>query len=341
MTTVYFATNRSLVRRGGRSEFGTAFNVDGPAALRFGRAEVTGDAYDQFDVHVAPEKLSGRSTRLGSAAIFQELTERLRNGEPTNVLLFIHGYACTFEDALARTAEITDKYGDGKMIAFAFSWPANGRMVPLMSYYSDRNDAKASGEAMARAALKLKAFIQEIDAGERCERSIHLVAHSMGNYALRHAVQGIRSELGDRNLPRLFDNIFLMAADEDDDAFEHDHKLRLLSALGRMVHVYFNPGDRALIVSDVTKANPDRLGSDGPRLADLLPRKVVLVNCQDVDYEGEDFQVHQYYRRSPEVIEDVRQALAGTPPQEMTGRRFEPATRSYRIEKNPAFDAPI
>ena len=59
MTTVYFATNRSLVKRGGRSEIGTAFNVDGPAALRFGRAEVTGDAYDQFDVHVAPEKLSG------------------------------------------------------------------------------------------------------------------------------------------------------------------------------------------------------------------------------------------------------------------------------------------
>mgnify|MGYP000635563021 CR=1 FL=1 len=103
------------------------------------------------------------------------------------------------------------------------------------------------------------------------ERVLHLMAHSMGAYVLRHGLQAIRAK-DPRALVRVFDQILLVAADEDDDAFETDEKLKPLSQIGRQVTVYFNPNDRALVISDKTKGNRDRLGSDGPRLVDLIPK---------------------------------------------------------------------
>ena len=153
----------------------------------------------------------------------------------------------------------------------------------------------------------------------------------MGNYALRHGLQGIRSELSDK-IPRIFDNIILAAADEDDDAFELDTKFRKLPRLARRVHIYFSPHDRALLISDKTKRNPDRLGSDGPRLIDDLPRKVVLIDCRDVDHAEGDIQVHQYYRLKHEVVDDISEVLAGTAPEDIKHRQHNTATRTYRIE---------
>ena len=46
----------------------------------------------------------------------------------------------------------------------------------------------------------------------------------MGNYVLRHALQELKAQLNNRLL-RLFEQILMMAADEDDDAFEFDYKL--------------------------------------------------------------------------------------------------------------------
>ncbi|MFP3386352.1 alpha/beta hydrolase, partial [Tritonibacter sp. SIMBA_163] len=87
---------------------------------------------------------------------------------------------------------------------------------------------------------------------------IHLLAHSMGNFALRHAVQGMRLHVGDQ-LPRLFDEVLLMAADADNDALSHPDKLAPLERLARRVTTYYNVQDLALVVSDWTKLNPDRL----------------------------------------------------------------------------------
>lgn len=61
--------------------------------------------------------------------------------------------------------------------------------------------------------------------------------------------------------PRVFDQVFLMAPDEDDDAFEHEHKLLPLPRLAKRVNAYFNNEDVAMTVSDKTKGNPDRLGA--------------------------------------------------------------------------------
>ncbi len=338
MIEVFFATNRDILDEGPPPKFGNSFNVHGPHWLRFGAAEVArrNGKYAVQRIRLVPEKIETKEekkkeSKLGSNEIFEALRAGMRSNN-IDVICLIHGYASDIETALERAAELKDKYRvqNREPHAFVFSWPSDGAMAPFISYYNDRDDARASGLAIARAFLKLRDFLMDLKKEQRCEQSIHLVAHSMGNYALRHAVQAIRGEIGG-DLPRLLDNIFLMAADVDDDAFEHDYKFRLLPQLATAVHVYFSRGDRALFISDATKRNPDRLGSQGPRLRDNLPRKVVLVDCRDVDESPGDTTNHQYYRLRPEVVEDVNHILAGLAPEDIPTRDYVREDRSFRI----------
>ena len=340
MITVFFATNRNLIAGRSGADFGPGYNPDGPAALRFGFAEIPEAALsdDQrlsdIKITVAAERLDPhrpRATIVGSAEIFEMIRAKMESHERDTVI-FVHGYGSSFRNALRHAAFLKRRYDARPFNMVLFSWPSDGELVPLMSYYSDRTDAKASGAAIARAMLMVNEYMTRLRAtGRACAQCLHLMAHSMGNYALRHAVQAVRGELGDEP-PRLFEHVFLFAADEDDDTFEHDHKLRLLPRLARNVHVYFNPRDLALVVSDKTKTNPDRLGSDGPRLTDDLPRKLTLINCRDVaKTDKRDRLGHDYHRYVDAVVRDINQVLTNVSPEKIKGRRFVPEARAYYV----------
>ena len=349
---VFYATNRNLLKEGAKPTFGEDFNAKGPHYIRFGSALVSASGkkdkrrYALKSIRLAKESIPTKpddksEPKLGSSETFETLRKRMA-GDKLDSLCLIHGYASNFEDALLRGAELQDKWGgDRPLCVFVFSWPANGSMTPFIDYHSDRRDAQTSGPAIARTFLALRRFLIKAGREQHCEQAIHLCAHSMGNWALRHAVQALREDLGD-NLPRLLDHVFLMAADEDNDAFEHDHKLGLLPELARAVHVYFSEDDKALVVSDRTKRNPDRLGATGPRVRSGLSRKLDLVDCRLVDVVppaeisadeiARYFSQHQYYRLRPEVIADVRQVLAGVRPSEIDGRAYVQEDMSYLIQ---------
>jgi esterase/lipase superfamily enzyme len=152
----------------------------------------------------------------------------------------------------------------------------------------------------------------------------------MGNYVLRHAFQESRKMAGNRELPRLFDEIILTAADEDYDAFEHDHKLADLSGLAKRVSVYFNDADRALNVSDLTKGNPERLGSQGPRLPHQLPSKVVVIDVSDVVHGVSE---HSYHVDSDEAVKDMTAVLQGQRSERIPSRTFVPHANKYRLDR--------
>lgn len=342
--TVHFATNREETK--GKIPFGPALNPKSPLYLRYGSADVTppsGKAkeYTLKRVRVAPEAIPGvnaaadAAVKLGSEAVFDGLRERLIANK-ADLLLFLHGYACDFEMAMLRAAELKHRWATAErpMEAAVFSWPADGAMVPLISYASDRDDARSSAKAVARSLLRFLDYVKGLDRAEWCNARIHLVAHSMGNYALRNAFQALRSDLGGK-IPRLFDTIFLMAADEDNDAFEHEDKLRDLPDMAQSVHVYFALNDNALTISDVTKTNPDRLGTAGPRTLSNLPQKVTLVDCTRVSATSLAEVNHQYYRQRSEVLADIQAVLAGTPPDSIPNREFLPDKRAFRIKPAP------
>ena len=208
-----------------------------------------------------------------------------------------------------------------------FSWPSDGSMMPYIAYANDRQDAAASGPAFARGLLKLTDFLRGSTSEEACDQRIHLVAHSMGNYVLRHTVQEIVAHSSGRPV-RIFDQVFLMAADEDDDAFEHDYKLKPLPRLAKRINVYFNNNDRAMAVSDKTKGNPDRLGDDGPRVPRGIPGKVALIDCTPV---VEGIVEHSYFLDTPTVVADMQKVLVGTPADKISDRDYVQETNRYRL----------
>jgi esterase/lipase superfamily enzyme len=342
--TVHFATNRNeIVENGKTIAFGDLLNPKSPTYLRYGAADLAsgrkGDDFKLRELRVAEENLPGiipgdtGERVLGSEAVFDGLRQRLIDNK-ADLLLLLHGYACTMENALSNAAYLRRDYAsaDRPLEAAVFCWPSDGLITPLLAYASDRDDARASAKAVARALHRFVDYLRGLPPELLCKARIHLVAHSMGNYVLRNALQAMLSDLGGRRLPRVFQNIFLMAADEDNDAFEHETKLARLPELAEAVHVYYARDDLALVISDTTKVNPDRLGATGPRTLTNLPQKVTLVDCAAVSTTGSiEHGNHQYYRLRAEVVADVRQVIAGVPPDKVNGRDWIPARSAFRI----------
>lgn len=335
---IFFATNRNYLPDNKVEVFGGQFNPDGIAALRFGWADydesASGTPLRKVFVYPdpKPEEAGPAAAGKGSGSFLDDLRVAMRDG-CTDTVVFIHGFNVSFIDALNAGGAMASQIAiDGKPInVVVFSWPSDGKMVPYMSYYSDREDARTCGAALARAYLKLFDFMVGLDPKDYCDRSLHLLAHSMGNYVLRNGLQALRAK-DPTKLVRLFTEIILAAPDEDDDAFDTDDKLRLLPSLGRRVTVYYNHKDRALLISDKTKGNPDRLGSDGPRMLDLLPKKVIVVDCARVAGEGDPKIQHSYFINCPPVAADLKATLDGVTADAIGNRDPVRPERAYRIK---------
>lgn len=332
MARIFFATNRNPIGGEPPKNFGKRFSPDGLVNLRFGHAEVEGGrivkivvAREKLDV--PPDALARgdlSAQQLGSTAVF-ELCRKEMMETGSDLLVYIHGFDFTFREAILRAAEIKAFYAEKPLLVFVFTWPGDGSKLPFLAYASDRDDARASGAALGRGLQKLAHYLRGTHPEDYCGRKMHILAHSMGNYALRHAVQAIESSSGGR-IRRLFDQVLLMAADEDHDAFEADHKLKPLPKMCKRVSVYINPDDLALVVSDKTKGNPDRLGASGPLNSWSLPDKVSVVNCERAIDRRSDRTGHQYYRNNPTVRRDLIDVLNGADP---VGRTFDPEKRWF------------
>src|SRR3546814_7947261 len=65
-------------------------------------------------------------------------------------------------------------------------------LFPYTTLFRSRDDARSSAKAVARALLNFLSYLHGLGRGDWCKANMHLVAHSMGAYTLRNAVQ--RSE---------------------------------------------------------------------------------------------------------------------------------------------------
>jgi len=324
MTTLYFATNRKPNRANKPTDFGAGFSSTDLGDLRFGRANVNAGKLDETSIQVLPD-----NPRQGSQALFTELRQTMK-ADRADSLVFIHGFNVSFRDAMESAGLLSDVYArvSGSQYrpnVFVFSWPSDGK---LTNYANDRHDAEASGYAFARGLMKLSKFLQDTPAAENCQRRVNLIAHSMGNYVLRHALQQARKIAGAAPLNRIFDEIVLAAADEDNDAFELDHKLARLPELAQRITVYFNNGDLALTVSDSTKGNPDRLGHDGPRKPLELPAKVVAVDASGVVTGVSE---HSYFQDHDRVARDIVAVLQGERSEKIRSREYIPHANKFRL----------
>ena len=278
---------------------------------------------EKINPKIADTSLDQANIKLGSKAMFAELQNAMMKS--TDVLVYIHGFNVSWEDAVASALalqEMLNRPGTGdarqKVLVVLFSWPSDGMALPYVSYKSDRTEAQGSGYAIGRGFLKVRDFLLSLcdrpgggqpDPDKLCGQEIHLLCHSMGNYVLQNALDRLREMNGGRGVPRLFEHIFMCAPDVDDDALENGQAMRELHKLCRSVSVYHTRGDVAMYISDYSKGNPDRLGSNGAARPSLVHNKIHQINCSPI---VKGLVEHSYYLWGP-VNTDIRLSLDGEP----------------------------
>lgn len=262
---------------------------------------------------------TAQHAKLGSAAMFNEMKSIMMDA--ADVLVYIHGFNVSWQSAVGsalglqemlRQNSVADP--DQKIAVVLFTWPSDGMALPFVSYKSDRTESKASGYAFARGLLKLRDFLTQLKRtlppNELCGQNLHLLCHSMGNYVLQNSLRRLSDFTPGSVLPRIFEHIFLCSPDVDDDVFEAEKPMAMLHEITSHITVYYNREDKALHISDYTKGNPDRLGTNGASHPQLLHNKIHQVDCTPVVSKG--FTEHSYYL-SGTVCSDIRKSIDETP----------------------------
>lgn len=232
------------------------------------------------------------------------LDRRLAESERREILVFVHGYAVTFDQAATRFAQIAhDVEFDG--VPILFSWPTQGS---LLSYFIDGSNAEWS-------ARYLSDFLAELVEHSGASR-IHILAHSMGARVLTYAIRNLAAD-HPQLASEIFDQIILAAADIDAEIFERDF-VRYYARLAKRVTMYVSTNDWALSGAQ-SLLGYSRLGVDGLAAENLdLYRKFDVIDATRVD---RGIVGHIYYGSSPDVLVDLKRVLSGAPPEQGGLRR--------------------
>lgn len=308
-TTVYFATNRVVNAPGDRTSCYTHNIVSPlrPQDVTYGTAFVnTAD----LTADTAGAVTSIHDLQQGGFApsVAGDLSAGTRD-----ILVFIHGFANSFENAVTRAAFNREWLFEGgaDTAVIAFSWPSRGHVIePPFPSFAYRWDQTTAGQSGPHLVAFLANLLPIVEAARARGRRTYLLAHSMGNWALQSAVETwFAYGNGDAFM---FHEALLAAADEVADSFDFSPYGRLsgLGRLARRISVYFSRRDRVLDDLSELINGTRRLGQDGPRdradPARFPAARYRMVDCSDIADYTRDFQgSHQYYRRSPQVRDDI------------------------------------
>lgn len=339
-TTVYFATNRQRARDGTKSS--DYAGESGPAGLP-GRVTHAMGFVEGTDL---TRLESGRLASIQGVEpddFGAALQEDLTSGR--NLLIFIHGFANSFSDSITRAAFNREFLAASGAAAadcsvVSFSWPSRGITVdpgdilggialgpltlalkllgitasPLANaYFEDQKAAAASAADIVSFLDRLRPAITKV---RRRGGRVFLLAHSMGNWVLENAL----NHWAKMGMPRgmLFDEAISASADSP---FQEDgigpHWLNHLGKVSGRVSLYHSAGDQILRLSQVVN-NIQRLGRSGPPdRADMMryPKdRWRFVDCEKLHDTGPGLTLdssHQFYRRLPEVRDDVARVMTG------------------------------
>jgi esterase/lipase superfamily enzyme len=321
--TVYFATNR--VPQGPTSDW-HSYGADiipptDPSQIIYAEAFVQGTdlAVEGSGTITA---ISHPQTGGFEAGVAQDVV-----GSGKNILVFIHGFANSFLNSIARAAYNREWFAASGANAadttvISFSWPSLGQLFAAPphllpdDYLRDQSKAGQSAFHITSFFTNLQPMLTQV---RNQGRRVFLLAHSMGNFALAAAVE---SRFSHGNQPvTLFDEVFLPAADERWDSFTLPIGARLsrLPALTPRISIYYSIRDIALYLS-VSVNFISRLGHEGPNhktdAALYPPARFRMLDCAEVnDYDlwNPPDASHQYYRRSPKVRADIVAAMRNDP----------------------------
>lgn len=257
----------------------------------------------------------------GTQRMFYELYKEMSSTKlRSDVLIFIHGYAYTFDDELKAIIDLKKLFIDNtesliEHILFV-SWPASSSLIP-MTYFDDKAASINSGTSLVRLFYFYTQFLKDIFSHKDlkpCNQHIHIMTHSLGNRVLQSMLYSLKSE----NILRVVDQVLLLNADVSykvfDDAEDSFNKLPLLA---NRVSIYLNRKDAILGISQFTKnILTPRLGKNGPSNIEQFKDIISIVDCTFIENDLKnsfkfEFGNHWGYLSSSEVQNDIFQTLNG------------------------------
>lgn len=241
---------------------------------------------------------------LGSPEFFEQLKQL---PVKTQVLLYIHGFNNTAESDIFPNAEKLQELIDkekGKDFAYVVPliWPCDDDafFAIIDDYWDDQKAADASGGAFARMLTKFDVWRrQEVTKPNPCTRRINILAHSMGNRVLRNAISFWGKHDHAKQVPQLFRNVFMVAADVVNHCLEPKESGALIPSTTRNVIVYYANDDLAMPASKLSnlknKTVSRRMGMTGPENIKLVANNVFEVDCDNFNNTFDSPKGHSYF----------------------------------------------
>jgi esterase/lipase superfamily enzyme/TRAP-type C4-dicarboxylate transport system substrate-binding protein len=290
---VLFATDRVYDSSlDARYRFGSERDTALNNTARFGAATFTPDP--SRSVAEGP----GQATRFDTQVFksrdefLAELASQLQKAKEKDVLMYVHGYANKFVDAVT-TAALLVSDSEFQGVPIVFSWPSEGNWA---GYFGDEEEVRLSRDAFADL-IRLTKRIEGL-------KSLHLLSHSMGG---RLAVEWL--DAPQVQSQPVFHHLVFAAPDVFTTEFDRvASKLRNLSDV---ITLYASQRDRSLWCSMRIHSGHRRAGMTGPDI-------VVRTWMDTIDVTNADPPTgaltpcvgnHSYITRNRDVVGDFRQLI--------------------------------
>ena len=226
-------------------------------------------------------------------AFREEVSRLMVEANQPHALVFVHGYNVDFDEAVRRTAQMAyDLWYQG--VPVLYSWPSEGKFVKY----------EIDGEVTLTSAERFREFLKLLLSGLGA-RTVDIIAHSMGNRVLVHALK----ELDVASLPpgtATLREVVLAAADVPTEFFKTVAP-RLRERVRRLT-VYTSRMDRALGLAKLKKGY-GRIGYSAGEL--VLVEGVDTIDASNI--KG-DILRHSYIAKAGPVLVDLKRLIGKSEP---------------------------
>ncbi|GGG47186.1 alpha/beta hydrolase [Chelatococcus composti] len=207
-----------------------------------------------------------------------------------DVLIYVHGYNQSFEQAAIDAAELSRAIGfSGATVGF--SWPSK---EGLLDYGYDRESALWSRDAFQDL---LEALVRNAMIGR-----VHIVAHSMGTLLTLETLRQLWAVSGSPDVAARFGAIVLASPDIDVDLFATS--VRRIGPLAKHITVISSVNDRALAVSSRLAGGVSRVGA-----ADRAVLEPLGVRIADASEYGWGIIRHDLFLSNKDVRGVIKRAV--------------------------------
>ena len=239
---------------------------------------------------------------IDEAGFYTELTSHIsgRIGSNRDILLYVHGFNVSYDEARFRLAQIvTDARFGG--VAVLYTWPATGS---LLDYEAAKENATAARDALTKLIHRLGELP---DVGR-----VHILAHSMGAWLTMEALRE-NAISGSPDLNGKLGDVMLAAPDIDLEVFR-----RQLARLDPShISVLVSANDRALSISRTLAGDRPRLGGLNPNNPqDRAALESLGVKAYDLSKESTGLIGHGTYADAPQAVRTIGSQITEQRPQD-------------------------